>query len=225
MRDKPSVSLPELFAEMFRLSAFTFGGGYVIVALMQSRLVEQKHWLDEKEMLNLTAIAQSAPGVVAVNAAIAVGYKLRGVAGLLLSVLATILPPFVIILMVCPVYAWMAQQAWISWLMLGMNVSVCAVIAKSVLDMARPVLKKQTVKNALILAGVFILSAFFQVNVIWIIAACLAAGALQAVFEHHQSAIKAGPGPSPDSFSGEKPAKELPGKSGKERNPQHAAHS
>lgn len=209
---------------MFRLSAFTFGGGYVIVALMQSRLVEQKHWLDEKEMLNLTAIAQSAPGVVAVNAAIAVGYKLRGVAGLLLSVLATILPPFVIILLICPVYAWMAQQAWISWLMLGMNVSVCAIIAKSVFDMARPVVKKQTVKNGLILACVFVLSAVFQVNVIWIIAACLAAGALQALIEHHQSLAKAGSGLSSSRFLSEKPADEI-SKESEERNPHHAAHS
>lgn len=209
---------------MFRLSAFTFGGGYVIVALMQSRLVEQKHWLDEKEMLNLTAIAQSAPGVVAVNAAIAVGYKLRGVAGLLLSVLATILPPFVIILLICPVYAWMAQQAWISWLMLGMNVSVCAIIAKSVFDMARPVVKKQTVKNGLILACVFVLSAVFQVNVIWIIAACLAAGALQALIEHHQSPAKAGSGLSSSRFLSEKPADEI-SKESEERNPHHAAHS
>lgn len=77
-----TITLRELFVEMFRLSAFTFGGGYVIVAMMQSRFVEDKHWLTEEQMLNLCAVAQSAPGVVAVNAAIAVGYTLHGISGL-----------------------------------------------------------------------------------------------------------------------------------------------
>lgn len=79
------------------LSAFTFGGDYVIVTLMKKKFVDEHHWIAEDEMLDLIAIAQSAPGAIAVNGAIVVGYKLAGIAGSLVAILATILPPFVII--------------------------------------------------------------------------------------------------------------------------------
>ncbi len=178
-----AVSLYELFIEMFRLSAFTFGGGYVIVAMMQSRFVEEKHWLTEEQMLNLCAVAQSAPGVVAVNAAIAVGSALHGISGILVSVLATILPPFVIILMICPVYAWMTSQSWLKWLMAGMNIAVCGLIFVSAFQMGQSSLRKDSLRNLLIILAVFVLSAIFKINVIYIILACLAGGALQAGWE------------------------------------------
>ena len=84
--------LRSLFLSTFYLSAFTFGGGYVIVTLMKQKFVDELHWIDEDEMLDLVAIAQSAPGAIAVNGAIVVGYKLAGVTGLLTAVLGTALP-------------------------------------------------------------------------------------------------------------------------------------
>ena len=68
----------KLFTSTFYLSAFTFGGGYVIIPLMRKKFVEQFHWIEETEMLDLTAIAQSAPGQIAVNASILIGYRLAG---------------------------------------------------------------------------------------------------------------------------------------------------
>lgn len=70
----------KLFISTLYLSAFTFGGGYVIVTLMKKKFVDDLHWIDEKEMLDLVAIAQSSPGAIAVNGAIVVGYKLAGIA-------------------------------------------------------------------------------------------------------------------------------------------------
>ena len=87
----------KLFVSTLYLSAFTFGGGYVIVTLMKEKFVDELHWIEEDEMLDLIAIAQSAPGAIAVNGAIVVGYKLAGLLGALVAILATILPPFVII--------------------------------------------------------------------------------------------------------------------------------
>ena len=87
----------KLFISTLYLSAFTFGGGYVIVTLMKEKFVDELHWIEEDEMLDLIAIAQSAPGAIAVNGAIVVGYKLAGLLGALVAILATILPPFVII--------------------------------------------------------------------------------------------------------------------------------
>ena len=78
------------------LSAFTFGGGYVIVSLMKKKFVDELHWIEEKEMLDLVAIAQSSPGAIAINGSIVVGYKLAGITGVLVSIIGTIIPPFVL---------------------------------------------------------------------------------------------------------------------------------
>lgn len=87
----------KLFLSTLYLSAFTFGGGYVIVTLMKDKFVDKYHWIEENEMLDLIAIAQSAPGAIAVNGAIVVGYKLAGLAGVLTAIFGTVLPPFLII--------------------------------------------------------------------------------------------------------------------------------
>ena len=86
----------KLFCSTFYLSAFTFGGGYVIIPLMRKKFVEQYHWIEEEEMLDLTAIAQSSPGAIAVNASILIGYRLAGLFGALVTVLGTVLPPLIL---------------------------------------------------------------------------------------------------------------------------------
>ena len=91
MKDKKNV-LRKLFLSTLYLSAFTFGGGYVIVTLMKKKFVDQYHWIEEDEMLDLVAIAQSAPGPIAVNGAIVVGYKLAGLFGVAVAILGTIIP-------------------------------------------------------------------------------------------------------------------------------------
>ena len=97
MKEKEDNLLWKLFLSTLYLSAFTFGGGYVIVTLMKDTFVDKYQWISEKEMLNYVAIAQSAPGAIAVNGAIVVGYQLAGFMGVFVAVLGTILPPFIII--------------------------------------------------------------------------------------------------------------------------------
>ena len=96
MENKKNV-LWKLFISTLYLSAFTFGGGYVIVTLMKKKFVDDYHWIGENEMLDLVAIAQSSPGPIAVNGAIVVGYKLAGMPGVLVAIIGTIIPPFLII--------------------------------------------------------------------------------------------------------------------------------
>ena len=86
----------KIFWSTFYLSAFTFGGGYVIVSLMKKKFVDEYHWIEEEEMLDLVAIAQSAPGAIAVNGAIVIGYKLAGIAGILTAIAGTVIPPFLL---------------------------------------------------------------------------------------------------------------------------------
>ena len=89
--------LLELFLSTLYISSFTFGGGFVIVTFMKRKFVDELHWIDEQEMLDLVALAQSSPGAIAVNAAILVGWRVCGFAGMLTAVLGTILPPMIIL--------------------------------------------------------------------------------------------------------------------------------
>ena len=86
-----------LFLATLKISAFTFGGGFVIIPLLRRKFVEELKWIDEEEMLDLTAIAQSSPGAVAVNASILVGCRVAGLTGAVVSVLGTVIPPLFII--------------------------------------------------------------------------------------------------------------------------------
>ena len=89
--------LRTLFWTDFYISAFTFGGGFVIITLMKKKFVNELHWIDEKEMLDFAAMAQSSPGAIAVNAAILVGWKLKKLSGMAAAVLGAILPPMLIL--------------------------------------------------------------------------------------------------------------------------------
>ena len=102
-KDKGYVLRKLFFASLY-LSTFTFGGGYVIVTLLKEKFVDQYHWIDEDEMLDLVAIAQSSPGAIAVNGAIVVGYKLGGIPGMLMCVLGAIIPPMVILSLISVFY-------------------------------------------------------------------------------------------------------------------------
>lgn len=124
-----------LFWEMFRLSAFTFGGGYVIVPLMKRSFVEKLGMLSEKEMLDYTAVAQSAPGAVAINTSILVGMKIGGVIGAAVTLFATILPPLIIISVIALIYELVIGNAIVMAVLRGMRAGVCAVIADAVISM------------------------------------------------------------------------------------------
>lgn len=96
MKNKPH-KLWVLFLTTLYISAFTFGGGFVIVTFMKHKFVDELHWIDEQEMLDFTALAQSCPGAIAVNAAILVGWNVYGFAGMIVATLGTILPPMIIL--------------------------------------------------------------------------------------------------------------------------------
>ena len=105
MDKKNSKTLLKLFWSTLCISAFTFGGGFVIITFMKKKFVDELHWIDEQEMLDFTALAQSSPGAIAVNAAILVGWRVSGFTGMLVAVLGTILPPMVILSIISFFYA------------------------------------------------------------------------------------------------------------------------
>lgn len=173
----------KLFTSTFYLSAFTFGGGYVIIPLMKKKFADDLHWIEEKEMLDLTAIAQSAPGPIAVNAAILIGYRIAGVLGALTTILGTVLPPLIILSVISLFYQAFAANLWVAALLQGMQSGVAAVIADVVFSMASGVVKEKKWLPVIIMAGVFIANYFFSVNVILLILICGIIGAVSSYFE------------------------------------------
>ena len=168
-----------LFSSMLLISTFTFGGGFVIVSLMKKKFVDELHYLTEEEMLDMTALAQTAPGAIAVNGAILVGRRIAGISGLIVAVLATILPPIVIIISM--MYAAFAENEWVRAVLTGMQSGVAAVICDVTANLGGKVVQSKDWLNLLLMAGAFVASAVFHVNVIVVILVAAAIGVIRAL--------------------------------------------
>lgn len=182
MKGKEKAALLcKLFLSTLYISAFTFGGGFVIVTFMKRKFVDQYHWIDEDEMLDITALAQSSPGAIAVNAAILVGWKVAGFFGMVVSVLGTVLPPMVILSVISLIYQKFAQNTYVKIVLAGMQAGVAAVILDVVCSLGGKVLsEKQWVYYAVMILA-FIAMFFLDVNVVYIILAAAAVGIVQAL--------------------------------------------
>lgn len=180
----------KLFWSTFQLSAFTFGGGYVIVPLMRRKFVLQLHWIEDDEMLDLTAIAQSTPGAMAVNASVLVGYRVAGIPGAFITVLATILPPFLILSVISLFYAQFRDNWVVNLVLRGMQAGVAAVICDVVVSMSRNIFKLRRALPVIMLAGAFIASWFFNINVVLIILLCAVVGATDTWYQEHKGKDK-----------------------------------
>ena len=177
----------QLFVSTFRLSACTFGGGVVIISLMRKRFVEELGWIEEQEMMDLTAIAQSAPGAIAVNASILVGYHVAGIPGALLTVLGTVLPPLIIISVISLFYQAFRDSAIVNMAMAGMLCGVAAVIFDVVIHMVKTVARQKRILPLLVLLGSFTAVRFFGVNIILVILVCGVIGALDTCRQQKRS--------------------------------------
>lgn len=166
----------EIFTTMFYLSTFTFGGGYVIISLMQTKFVEELGWLEEEEMLNMAAIAQSCPGAVAVNASILVGYRIAGSLGAIVSIIGTVLPPLIIISIISFFYDAFRSNVAVSAVLKGMQAGVAAVIFDVVLNLSGAIVKSKESMSLVVMIGAFILTYFYGINVVFIILICAIIG-------------------------------------------------
>lgn len=168
----------KIFWTFLKISVTTFGGGFVIVALLRNKFVDEEKLIDEEEMLDLMAISQSCPGPIAVNASTMVGYRIGGVGGALIAILATIIPPLVIISLISLGYRAFRDNVVIKILMSGMLCGVTAVIIDVVLEMVRKLEKKVIPYTVLFVS--FIFAAAVKVNVVWIIGVAALVGLMFA---------------------------------------------
>ena len=179
VKNKKSI-LRKLFFSCLYLSTFTFGGGYVIVTLMKKKFVDELHWITEEEMLDMTALAESAPGAIAVNAAILVGWQVEGPLGMITAVVGTILPPMVILSIISYFYNVFAANVYVALVLKGMQAGVAAVILDVVCSMGGKVIASHSAVSLFLMVAAFAANYIFGVNVVLIILAAALFGVVRA---------------------------------------------
>ena len=173
----------KLFFSMLYISAFTFGGGFVIVTFMKRRFVDELHWLDEQEMLDMTALAQSSPGAIAVNAAILIGWKAGNLPGMLVAVLGTVIPPVAILSLISLFYQAFAANTLVAMVLKGMSCGVAAVILDVSVSMGERIVGSGQFIHLLVMAAAFVATFFLRVNVMWIVLCAALIGIVMALWE------------------------------------------
>ncbi|MFR3666231.1 MAG: chromate transporter [Ruminococcus sp.] len=171
----------QLFTSMFLLSSCTFGGGFVIVSLMKKKFVDEKKWLEEDEMLDITAITQSSPGTLPVNASVIIGYRMAGIAGSLTAIAGTILPPMIIISLISLCYEQFRTNEIVALALQVTRAGVAAVILDVTLNLAGNIIKLHNAFYLAMMILCFIAVVFFNVSAMAVILTCLAVGIVSAV--------------------------------------------
>lgn len=166
---KVPFSYGKLFWSTFIISAFTVGGGFVIIPLLKAKCVDEYGWIDDTEALDLVAIAQSAPGVVAANAAVILGYRMGGFLGTAVALLATVLPPLITLTLVSYFYEAFKANPYARMILKGMQCGVSAVLIDVLFGLVQKQVRKKLALPLLIMAGSFVASVFFHVPIMEII--------------------------------------------------------
>lgn len=187
-RDKLSKSkiLLILFVNMFQISCFTFGGGFVIVNFLKKRFVDKFAWIDDEEMIDMTAIAQASPGAIAVNAAILVGTRIAGFAGMLVSVLAMIMPPIIILSVISYFYLAFSSNPYFSIFLSGMQAAVAAIIFDLVFSLFESLKKIGKIQTYVIFVIAFMAAFVLKINVVYLVIVSLIIGLAKAIYTHYK---------------------------------------
>lgn len=136
-KTRKKARMRTLFATNFKIGLFTLGGGYAMIPLIEQKVVEEKKWVSEEELNDLIAVAQSCPGIFAVNLSIFIGYKLRGTKGAFIGTLGTALPSFLIILFIALFFHQFRDNEIVEKVFRGVRPAVVALIASPVFKMAK----------------------------------------------------------------------------------------
>lgn len=156
--------LLQLFLTFLKIGAFTFGGGYAMIALLEHEFIEKKKWIDKDEFLNMVAVAESTPGPVAINSATYLGYRVGGVAGAALSTLAVSIPSFVIIYIISLFFDRFLSLTYVAYAFKGIQVCVVYLIASAGVKMLRGI--EKNVLSYAIMAVVFVVMTAFSITAV-----------------------------------------------------------
>ena len=176
MKGKFSL-LGELFTVFFRIGLFTFGGGYAMIPLIEREVVEGKKWIDENDVMDMLAIAESTPGPLAVNTATFVGYRMAGVAGALIATLGLALPSVIIICILSFFITEFKQNLWFQYVFKGIRSGVLVLMTNAVIKFAKKCPKQWT--TYVLLTAAFALATFTNIDIAFVL---LGAGVLGILY-------------------------------------------
>ena len=179
----------QLFLSFIQVGALSFGGGYAAMPLIQEQVVNLHSWLSMSEFTNLITIAEMTPGPIAVNGAIVVGYKLASLAGTLVAIIGTIIPPFVIISLISTFYHAFRDNYLVSQMLEGMQAGVGAVIASVTYEMGCGIIKKKDNVATIVMIVAFIAACVLGINVIYIVIASGVFGVIRTIWNRRRKRV------------------------------------
>lgn len=182
---KEKVSLWQLFATFFKVGAFTFGGGYAMLALLEEELIVKKKWITSQDMLDIVVIAESTPGVIAVNTATSVGYRVRGIWGALIATLGVVLPSFVIIYALSFAMQAFQDNKWYKAAFTGIQACVTILVVNAFLKLSKQLNKD--VFSIVMLVAAFVVATLTDFNIIYVI---LIGGAVGLIYSFIVEKVK-----------------------------------
>lgn len=158
----------EIFFTFFKISPFTFGGGFAMIPIFEKEMVEKKKWIERKEIVDIFAVSQSVPGAIAVNSSTFIGYRLAGVPGALAAALGIVTPTFVIIILLAMMLVSFQENIYVQSAFKGIRPTVVALIAIAAYKMGKTSIKDKTSMVICILSGILLL-LFKSLNIIFLI--------------------------------------------------------
>lgn len=169
----------KIFLTFFKIGAFTFGGGYAMIPLIQHETVNNHKWVTDEDILDIVAIAESTPGPIAINAATFIGYRVKGIPGAMAATLGVVLPSFVIILAISFVLRRFKELRAVQYAFNGIRVGVLVLMLKALFKMFKT--NKKGLLSYAVIGLSFVLTAFLKVNTFLVIALCAVLGIVSAM--------------------------------------------
>lgn len=176
-----------MFLSFFKIGALTIGGGYAMLPVMEDEFVTRKQWVTHSEICDIFSIAQSLPGVIAINTSMYIGYKVKGIKGAFTAAFGVILPSFIIIAVIFTFLPAISVNPYVQKAFAGVRAGVAAMILASAIRLGKSVIKN-VISVAVALAA-FILIAFLNVNAIFVILTCILIGVLIPLFKKKEAKI------------------------------------
>jgi len=168
-----------LFITFFKIGAFTFGGGYAMIPLIQKEVVENKKWITDDDILEIIAIAESTPGPIAINSATFVGFRVCGLWGSFFATLGVVLPSFIIILIISFVLNEFQHITAVQYAFNGIRAGVLALLMKALWTMYKKCPKG--IVSYIVMAAAFIITAFFDISALYVIIGCAVFGLVSSI--------------------------------------------
>lgn len=181
-----------LFKTSLLISCLCFGGGYVIIPFMKKYFVETYKFMNEEELLDIYAIAQTAPGAIAVNSAVLIGYKLKGKTGAFISALGTILPPFFVILLVAHFYSNFQNNIYFTKILTGMSVGVAILMVDFLISMIQIITKEKSFYLLFLALLCFLAAEFTNINIALIIIVAAVISFFKYIIKDKIKSVKGG---------------------------------